>query len=172
MDLVDILKLQPEEQIVHLCQQKDEHKKGVVEKYLNEYNGEHEILKKENKVIHKNKATQKTVPVAKLVVSLQKKIVRFASGFLFGKPVKYVLNDEKYEDTYNDMDTVFRANKINYFNRKLARVVMSETHAAELWYAVDSDNGIKLRVMLLADSLKDELYPHCDAYGDMDAFTR
>ena len=98
MELQDILQLPFDEQEKYLCVQKDEHKKEEVEKYLNQFNGKHEILNRKNKTIRKDKTTEETIITAKLVVPIQKKIVTFASGFLFGKPVKYVLNDEKYDE--------------------------------------------------------------------------
>lgn len=168
MNIKDIIGYPFEKQLELLCtiRHKD------VQKYLKEYNGQHEILLRKDKTINKGKKTEETVFTAKLVVPFQKKIVRFASGFLFGSPPKYSLNDEKYKAIMDDMDRIFRENKMQYFNRRLARTVMSETHGAELWYTYTGDDKVKVRVMLLAESLGDTLYPHFDDHGDMDAFTR
>jgi SPP1 family phage portal protein len=112
---------------------------------------------------------------------------------VFGIPVKlksYALDDagkklaSMVQRTWDD-------NKLDYLNRKLARIVFSECEAAELWYLIDDSTfwqslwakiksvvtgsvsaKFKVKVRLLSASMGDTLYPHFDEYGDMDAFSR
>lgn len=174
MDIKEILQLEFDKVLDKLCVEKDGHKKKDVEQFIKEYTGDHEILKRPKKkiTIQKDPVKYKYIDRARLPITLQQKIVSFASGFLFGSPIKYVLNDEKYNDEYNKMDKVFRDNKTQYFNRKLARTVMSETRAAEYWFPVKREGSVMLRVALWSKSNGDELYPHFDDMGDLDAFTR
>jgi len=151
-----------------------------------EYDGKHKILLKKDKVIGEDDKKQ-TIVVAKLVTTFQKLITNLAVAFLVGRPVKYILNsDEKTEDAFNEMKSVFDNNKMQYFDRKLARRTMIEKRAAELWYAkspdeYDKENPIspddpeyvasQIKVMLLSLKNGFKIYPHFDQYGDMDAFT-
>lgn len=126
-------------------------------------------------------------------VGFQQIIVNRAVGFLLGIPVKlrsYAADDPQkklaamVQKTWDD-------NKLDFFNRKLARKVLAECEAAELWYLVNDDGSFwaslwakvkaavglsggkfKLRVRLLSSSLGDNLFPHYDEYGDMDAMSR
>lgn len=131
--------------------------------------------------------------VNRIGVGFQQIIINRAVGFLLGIPVKlrsYAADDPQkklaamVQKTWDD-------NKLDFFNRKLARKVKSECESAELWYLIEdasfwaslwakikstvginSGSKFKLRVRLLAESLGDKLYPHYDEYGDMDAFSR
>lgn len=131
--------------------------------------------------------------VNRIGVGFQKIIIDRAVGFLLGVPVKlrpYASDDPQIklaamvQKTWDD-------NKMDSFNRKLARKVLAECEAAELWYliedatfwgslmakikvAVGMNAGIKFkfRSRLLSPSLGDKLFPHYDEYGDMDAMSR
>ena len=124
--------------------------------------------------------------VNRIGVPFQQIIVNRAVGFLLGNPVKLkdYAKDEKEERLMAMIQKTWDDNKLDYFNRKLARKVLSECEVAELWYLVDDQNywkyaksntfngKFRIRGKILSQSNGDKLYPHFDEYGDMDAFSR
>lgn len=154
-----------------LCKDPVERK---VEDYEKQYKGEHDILDRPTKTIGKG-PTLKTIEQAKLVIQFQKKIVNMAVSFLFGKPAKLILDnkEDKYQKTFNLINNVWDKNKLDYFNKKLARRLFVETKVAELWYIImDSDNVKHIKVVLLCNQNGDEIYAHFNNNGDLDAFAR
>jgi SPP1 family phage portal protein len=163
-------------------------------KNLNEFAGQHKILERPDKMIGKDAevladgkripSTKKIVSQAKLVLRIQDKIVRMAAAFLFGKPVKMILEESSNEldNSFELLKKTLRDVKIDYFNKRLARQVFIESKAAELWYLVPKMKadekgdlqleGAEIKVVLLCKKRGDEIYPHFDEYGDMDAFIR
>jgi len=145
-----------------------------IEKYRKEYIGEHSILDRPDKIAGKGK-TLKRIPQAKLVIRYQKKIVNMAVSFLFGDPIKLILGnkEDKYQETFSLIDDVWTKNKLDYFNKKLARRLFVETKAAELWYTtIDKENKKHIKVALLCEKNGDDIYAHFNENGDMDAFIR
>ena len=145
-----------------------------IELYRKQFVGEHDILNRPTKTIGKG-ATLKHVEQAKLVIRYQKKIVNMSVSFLFGDPVKLILDnkEDKYQKTFTIINDVWNKNKLDYFNKKLARRLFVETKVAELWYVIVDANNVKhIKVALLCNKNGDEIYPHFDNNGDMDAFTR
>lgn len=121
----------------------------------------------------------KYVEVCRVAVPIQKLIVERTAGFLLGKPVTYQLKGNITKETQNLYDAVmlvYEQNKMEYFDKKLARAVFREREAAELWYFVPDENGKptsgEMRVQLLSPSRGDILLPHYDDYGRMDGFGR
>lgn len=131
--------------------------------------------------------------VNRVAASFQKVIVNRTTGFILGNGVKLKSYDidENTKKLAAMVQKVWDDNKLDYFNRKLVRMVLSECEAAELWYLIDATNfwaslwnklkiavgatpsyKFRLRTKLLSNSLGDKLYPHFDEYGDMDAFSR
>ncbi len=125
-----------------------------------------------------------TVPVARLPISMQKKIVHLAAAFLCGKPIK--IHAAAKEGAEKDLLTVIKKvwddNKLDYLSQTIARLLFSETEVAELWYTerVDADYwkgspmeaAFRLRMKIIANSLGDTLYPLFNQFGDMIAFGR
>lgn len=145
-----------------------------VEQYKKEYEGEHDILLRPVKTIGKGK-TLKRIEQAKLVVRYQRKIVNMAVSFLFGDPAKLTLDnkEDKYQETFTLINDVWNKNKLDYFNKKLARRLFVETKVAELWYVIIDDQDVKhIKVALLCDENGDSIFSHFNENGDMDAFTR
>ncbi len=139
-----------------------------------QYKGEHSILERPDKIAGKGK-TLKRIPQAKLVIRYQKKIVNMAVSFLFGDPVKLILGnkEDKYQKTFSLIDDVWTKNKLDYFNKKLARRLFVETKAAELWYTtIDKEKVKHIKVALLCKKNGDDIYVHFNENGDMDAFIR
>lgn len=124
--------------------------------------------------------------VNRISVPFQKIIVNRAVGFLLGNPVKVkrYASSELQETLASMVEKTLDDNKIIYFDRKLARTVMSQCEAAELWYLVEDPEfwktrldkstaaKFKLRVKLLSPKDGDKLFPLFDDYGDMVAFSR
>lgn len=158
--------------------------------YLSQYDPhEHDVTKKDkrqDKLVETDNG-QTTVPVARLPISFQKKIVLLRATFLCGNPVELV---SQPEDTLqqNLLDVILRTwddNKLDYESKRLAKYMMSETEVAEIWYTEaitpgywagtinDADNvKYRLRMKIVAPSLGDTLYPVFDKQGDMIAFAR
>lgn len=128
------------------------------------------------------KITVRTEEVNRAVIALQKKIVSTAVSFLFANPVTLSTSrDKKSTEILKILDLIFTKNKINSFNRRLARAVFSYKEAAEYWYPVTLSNpgneyGFeskhKLRSVIWSPGKGDELYPLFDEHGDMIAFSR
>ena len=131
--------------------------------------------------------------VARIALPLQRIIVERAVAFLFGHPVAVscATEDDAQAAAFEAVRRTLADNKIDALNRRLARTVLWETEAAELWYPVQ-ENGFwsriarndrfafvaqvpsryKLRVALFSPSQGDSLYPLFDHYGDLKAFSR
>ena len=167
-DVMELLKGDFEELLKGLCKPvKDDRD---VKKYIEEYENEHVILQRPNKEVGEDE-NKKTVFTEKLPIPYQRKIVSSRASICFGNPVQYKFNDGN-EKLYQEIDTVIRKNKLQYFDRKLARTLMSETHCAEVWYVVQGKKAKdkKIKVMLLAESKGDQMFPVFDEIGDMVAF--
>lgn len=153
-----------------------------IEGYLKEYDPkQHDIFdrqKRPDKSIIDKDGRETFEPVTRLAVALQKLIVSRAASFLCGNPIELAASpaNSGEENLLQALRDIWRDNKLDYKSKKLARLMMSETSCAELWYVVDRpQDGVpipKLRVRLLAKSLGDDLYPVFDATGDMIAFGR
>ena len=174
MNIQDILKKHGKDfskLVTVLCTDPIERDVGQYEK---EYIGEHVILDRPVKTVGKG-TTLKRVEQAKLVIRYQKKIVNMAVSFLFGDPAKLTLDnkEDKYQDTFELINDIWNKNKLDYFNKKLARRLFVETKVAELWYVlIDAENVKHVKVALLCSENGDEIYSHFDNNGDMDAFAR
>lgn len=156
--------------------------------YAKQYDpSKHDITdtgKRPNKTIETDKGT-KVEDVARLSIPMQELIVSRAAAFLCGNPVELEYNSEdKTELELLDMiQKVWDDNKLDYESKKLAKLMMSETEVAELWYTEEADpeywnntpnqgSKFRLRMRVLANSLGDTLHPVYNNAGDMIAFGR
>ena len=149
-----------------------------VDEWINLYDGENkEILKREDKIIGEGENAT-VVPVCKLPISLQKKIVNTCVAFLLGNPPSYTLNgtDDKFKEPFGIFMEVIQKNKLRYLDKEIARRLMTETRVAELWYTQPAKEGEAAaptyRVKILSRKAGDLIYPHFDEYGDFDGFLR
>ena len=133
-------------------------------------------------------STTKSVPVARLPLAYQKKIVKLTVAFLLGNKIQFnsTPEDDDQRAVLSMLKTLWKDCKLDYKNKALARLLFSECQVAELWYFVeDATLWQKLlskfnigtiqwsvRMRILAQSLGDTLYPYCDGTGDMVAFSR
>lgn len=130
--------------------------------------------------------------VVRVPVPFQKQIVKRAAGFLFFNPVTlkpvFIKDSEQSKQLFTEVHQLWDDNKLDFLNRKIARILFSEREVAELWYLdeqnITSTSGIgkiknavgifdkqlKMKVRVLANSLGDKLYPYFDEYGDLAVF--
>ena len=131
----------------------------------------------------KEKVTVRYEEVNRIAIPLQKLIVERAVSFLFANPVNLKCKTDNSDEkkVLEAVKTINFDNKIDGFNRKLAREVFTYKEAAEYWYPVERsessneygfDTTKRLRVALFSPSKGDELYPYFDEHGDMIAFSR
>jgi len=149
----------------------------------------HDTTKRPDKIIVTNNETTgeevaSTQAVSRISVPFQQIIVDRAATFLVGEGIELMAETEgDNEDLLKEMvNHTWHDTKMDYKTRQLARVWMSETECAELWYFVEKPElwegfgfsgeagKFALRCRILARSLGDELYPYFDEYGDMVAF--
>ena len=145
-----------------------------VEKWTNEFKGDHAILKDPNKRdITVGEGTQsRVVKKARQIVKYQKKITNTAISFLLGASPDLILRNigEKEEAGFQFILDLWKDAKLDYFSRELMRTVCIETEAAELWYTRETQNGYKIRPMLISEGQGYEFGPYFDDMGDMIAF--
>lgn len=120
---------------------------------------------------------KKFIDRCRIAVPAQRLICERDVGFLLSEEVKYNIKgvvDASLQELYDETISVFQANKINYFDKRLARNLFRCRECAELWYMVpkDDDSGYDIRVMMLSPLRGDILYPHFDDYHRMDGFAR
>lgn len=163
-----------------------------VTKFLKQYEPEgHDILdisKRPDKIItvqeNKEEVTKTVVPT-RLPVSYQKLIVRMAATFLCGNPIQLdaMPTNDSQKDILQAMKRLWEKNKLDYDSKTIAKLMMSETEVAEVWYPEKAESDywadtsfagsvIKMRMKILANSLGDQLYPVFNTNGDMVAFGR
>ena len=144
----------------------------------------HDATKRRPKTITTDRGTE-IRDVARLSLPFQKIIVDRAAAFLIGEGLD--LQAQPDGDTQQRMmDMMWRTwhdNKLDYKTRQMARIWMSETEVAELWYFdekpelwdgmnISPGGKQRMRMQVLAYSLGDHIYPYFDEYGDMMAFGR
>lgn len=120
----------------------------------------------------------KPIPVAKIITNIPKKIVRTAAAFLFGGDMT-VSADNTDDDSLEEFKKIFvRKLKMKSVLMKFARVVLSETKGAIIFYPVnklvEGKKTPELKVKILStpkdENVSCEFYPHFDDDDDMDGF--
>ncbi len=147
-----------------------------IETWRKEYDGDHAILTDTSRTDEYigDGNSKRLVKKAKEIITFQKKITEIAIAFLFGEPVDLIHDgDEATAAAFDAVKSVWNDNKLDYFNRKLARAVFIETHAAELWYVRENPvtKTKELKVQLLSEKDGYKIFPHFNDMGDMDAFS-
>ncbi|HDY86552.1 MAG TPA: phage portal protein [bacterium] len=174
MDINEILQLDFEKALGQLCKDPRELDKNITEN-RDAYNGKHAILDdpdRKPKSVGDTPAAKRTVTPTNETINFQKLIVNSAVTFLFGVPITIVLINEQ-DKAFALINTEWKLNKLDYFNRELARDLFVECKVAELWYIPTKEVGkdARIRVTLLSERTGYKIYPHFDTMGDMDAFT-
>lgn len=168
---------------------------SVYSKYSKEYDpSEHAVhdtaIRKKKEIQIENEDGSKAikpVEVTRLSVPMQKKIVRLAAAFLCGNPIELSANvrddDKTAENLLSLIKKVWDDNKLDYESKNLAKLMMSETECAELWFTEKADKDywndtanqgkeVRFRSKILAASKGDSLYPVFNGFGNMIAFAR
>jgi len=192
MEIQEILQLPVHDLIPELSKRED---KDFAE-FLNQYNPEthaiHDTTIRPKKIINKSVNGEETLvvqDVTRIALPFQKIIVDRAATFLIGEGVLIVSDAENdnEERVYKMVQQISYDTKMDYKTRKITRTLFSETEVAELWYLTDEANAWtkllkklnlskkltkRMRMQILSYSNGDELFPHFNVYGDMDAFSR
>lgn len=132
----------------------------------------------------KFKTDTDVVPVNRLPVPIQKKIVLIAAAFLVGEKIdiESIAEGEVEEALLKLINKVWRDTKLDYKSKTIAKTMMSETHCAELWYDYPHESywngtvleGIKRKpgMYILSEGNGDKLKAIFDEYNDLVAFIR
>lgn len=161
----------------------------MITKALTQYNTSgHDIAdtaKRPDKLIETESGPSAST-VARLPIPMQKRIVALAAAFLVGNPIKLVSDpqDELQKSMLAVLQKTWDDNKLDYDSKKLAKLMMTETEVAELWYTELAEEGywlgtandkaakFRLRMKVIANKFGDSLYPVYNNAGDMIAFGR
>ena len=160
-----------------------------IEKYKKEYlvakHDSVDPVKRPDKIVTVNETTGEKRPekVNRLAFPLQKLIVQKAIQFAFGNPVKLHCNAESDLEkmVFTAVDRILYDNKIDSFNRRLARTMFRCSEAAEYWYTVQGEEqhedygfpcDFRVKVVLLNPWNGDKLFPYFDENMYMVAFVR
>lgn len=150
--------------------------KSDVDKHALEFNNDRKIRdgqvgKRQDKVTKDD-----TVKVSKIPIPFQRQIVKTASTFLFGNPVKLVErkdaeSDDQENEAYNTIIDLWDDLRINQTLLKFCKAVKSETEAAIIFFdKKDTEtNEVKIKANLKTHK-NGKLLPVFDAFGDMIAF--
>lgn len=141
-----------------------------------------------NKRLRKDKVIQTDsgmdiVKVARIPLALQKLIVKRAAAFLIGKPIELsgAADNEQQVTMLEMVRKTWNDNKLDFRSKKIAKVMMSETECAEVWYVDEVETTywakpgyepVRLRMRILHPSAGDSLYPVFNELGNLIAFGR
>ena len=137
-----------------------------IAKYTKEYKGDRKI--RELQVGHRPNLIQgkhKIVPAEKMIVNLQKKIVKTASNFLFGEAPVIVPNNPEEKNSAEVM-RIIKKNRILSKLLDFAETVMSETMGVFIFSKGD-EGEISMRGF---KSDRGIFTPQFDSFGDLIAF--
>ena len=150
-------------------------KDGVADN-VKEYNNKRDI--RDTQVGKRQDKTTKdgTVTVTKTPIPFQRQIVRIASTFLFGNPVKIVEkkdSEKENEDSeaFNTVIDLWNDMRMDQTLLKFCKAVKSATEAAIIFYEQKKkgENEVQIKSSLKTHE-NGKLYPVFDAFGDMVAF--
>lgn len=111
--------------------------------------------------------------VNRIAIPMQKLITSRKTAFLTGGvlTLKAKANEQFEKDMLQFINEVWRKNKMQYNNSRIAKAVYSETEAAEIWYTKINKDGTKeLRCNVYTPSQGYALMPVFDNHKDLIAF--
>lgn len=150
--------------------------KEGVEKNALEYNNDRTI--RDGQVGNRQDKTTKNdvVKVSKIPIPFQRQIVKTASTFLFGNPVKLVErrdseNDNEENEAFSEIIDLWDDMRMDQTLLKFCKAVKSETEAAIIFFdkKKEGENDVKIKASLKTHQ-NGILLPVFDAFGDMIAF--
>lgn len=162
---------------------------NVIEPFVKEYDPhEHKIIhdklhRRDKQLKNENGDIAGFVPVARIPIALQKKIVLFAAAFLGVPRIDCNPDGDTETNLLAVINEILECNKMQYRFPEICRLVMRETQAAELWYLEDQEDsdpytGVEfaakqeVKMKVLANSLGDLLYPVFNEFDKLIAFAR
>lgn len=117
------------------------------------------------------------IPLNRIGLPYQKKIVSIATTFFCGNPIKYTNNNES-EELFKSFQNVIDKNKMKFIDRDIIQSVGRFTEVAELWYHIEEPNEdygfpskFKLKVKILTPDVN-KLYPVFDSNDNLVSFAR
>lgn len=117
------------------------------------------------------------IPLNRIGLPYQKKIVSIATTFFCGNPIKYTNNNEN-EELDKSFQKVIEKNKMKFIDRDVIQSVSRFTEVAELWYHIEEPNEdygfpskFKLKVKILTPDIN-KLYPVFDSNDNLVSFAR
>lgn len=120
---------------------------------------------------------EQTIPLNRIGLPYQKKIVNIATTFFCGKPITYT-NSLEDETLYNSFLKVIEKNKMKFVDKEIVTHVGRYTECAELWYPTEEPNEhygfpsqYRLKVKVLTPD-RYRLYPKFDENDDLVSFGR
>lgn len=166
-------------------------KKRIIESLKQYEPKDHDIMnarKRKNKFVNTDDGVSE-VKVARIPIALQKIIVSRAASFLIGKPIMITAPLDKDKTTDERLlkmvQKTWDDNKLNFKSKKIAKIMMSETECAEIWYSEDVDKDYwgdlgksdgtsleKMRMKIAHPKAGDTLYPNFDMMGNLVSFGR
>lgn len=178
------------EELIKKVEEERTKKATDIQSYIKQYDPKrhdvHDPVKRPNKMIVDSNGATVSVPVTRLSVPYQKRIVRLAAAFLCANPIELFAapNNEGEKTMLSLVKRVWTDLKLMYDSQEIAKIMMSETEVAELWYIEQAeerywDNSelqgvakFKTRMKILSNGKGDTLYPVYNSIGDMIAFGR
>lgn len=105
-------------------------------------------------------------------LALQKLIVSRKTAFVTGGTVN--LKSKPLDDTeqrmYDEVQAVWRQNKLQFRNADLFKKLASETECCEIWYSVVNGTDVKMKMNIFSPQMGYELIPVFDNTQDLIAF--
>lgn len=153
--------------------------------YYPKYHEVHDKAKRKDKVINvplpnsepnangDYPTQQQVVPLNRISLAIQKLITSRKTAFVTGGTVSLQgkTTDETEERLLEEVNYVWRNNKLQFKNSDIFKRMVSETECAEIWYSkVNDDNTVDLRVNIYSPAKGYDLVPVFDAHGDLIAF--
>jgi SPP1 family phage portal protein len=127
------------------------------------------------------------IKVSRIPLAMQKLIVTRAASFLVGRPINLVAptSSPMDEQLLAMIKQTWEDNKLDFRSKKIAKLMMSETECAEIWYSEDVDADYwgelgapdgsslkRMRMKIVHPSAGDTLYPTFDEMANLTAFGR
>lgn len=162
------------------------HKKDVdLAKLRKEYDPEKHLVldktKRKDRIVRTDNGTE-IEPVNRISIPFQELVTDKAVSFCFGTPPILSANSDNAlgNQLLQAVQKIHFDNKVDSFNRQIARELFRCTEVAELWYTNEKERDhkaygfstkLKLKCSILSPWKGDELFPLFDETGDMIAFS-
>lgn len=183
---IDSILLKETSEAINLLKQGRNQDLPEIDKFKKQWEtSKHDVFdpaKRLDKEILKDGKLDRTEPVNRIGIPMQKKIVGTSTTFMFGNEVKLNANPKNAKEklVLQAVSRILFDNKINSFNRKIGKELMRSTEVAETWFPVKSDKHddygfpceFRLRCDIFSPWNGTVLYPYFNEYGDLIAFSR